>query len=344
MIDDPALTWIDVPPPPPAPSDDARAAAAAVVKAGPTCTLVGTTGSGRRTAALLAAAELDGDVYLVPALPWRIPGALREIARRLGVPTPVELSTDTLVAIAQGAMLGKRGTIILDGRVHALAPMIDAITPPDGWRTILLAPGDQDDAAVIGARLDLPPPDPRDPRPLAPDLAAVLAAAAYFDPYEGAPRPLLAEVAGLEHAPAEAAIDRLIAAGRLRPARDRRRVLPTLDDHQHRPDPGDPTTRAFAERYVALFAAWCARAGGDARHLLADDRSNLMTSLSIWQEVAPVGLVDGFAWALPMLLDDAGCVEAAKLVISAARFGGDDADRLATEATRRMGWDFPGKS
>ena len=94
----------------------------------------------------------------------------------------------------------------------------------------------------------------------------------------------------------------------------------------------------MAERFVVAMAAWCARAGDDVRHALADDRANLMTSLSIWQDVAPISLVDGFAPALPMLLDDVGCHQAAKMLIQATRFGSDDAHRLGADANRRMGW------
>ena len=155
---------------------------------------------------------------------------------------------------------------------------------------------------------------------------------------EGAPRALLSAVAGLDEDAMTAAIARLIDRGALRPARDRRRVLPTLHGFQHRPEATDPTSRAMAERFVLTLASWCRRVGPEARHALADDRGNLMTSLSIWQEVAPITLVDGFAHALPMLLDDACCHEAAKVVIQATRFGDDDALALGADANRRMGW------
>lgn len=335
MIDDPAQTWIELPPAPPA-TDAVRAIADEVVAtlaSRDAVTLVGSPGSGRRTAALHAAHALDPAGYLVPALPWRAPGALREIARRLGVPTPVELSPRTIVTTARGAMDGHRGTLVLDARVRAEGGLLHAITPP-GWRTILLVP---DDSVIIGERIDLPAAPPP-PLIAAGDDATVYAAASLFDPWEGAPRSLLSATAGLDEEHMASAISRLLEVGALRPARDRRRVMPTLHAHLQRPEPTAPTIRAIAERFVETMASWCLRAGDDARHQLADDRGNLMTSLAIWQEVAPVDLVDGFAFALPMLLDDTACHQAAKLVIQATRFAGDRALALGADANRRMSW------
>jgi|GEM_PF-3381016 len=338
MIDDAAQTWIELPPPPTAPSDAARAAAAAIAASqrGEVVSLVGTPGSGRRTAALLAAAALRGDAYLIPALPWRAPGAMGEIARRLGLSPPHELSTGTLLQLARGAMDGKHGTLILDARVHADAKLIGALTAP-GWKTIVLVPADEVATASFGTRIDLPHPPPRAATP-AGDDTTLLAAAAFFDPWEGAPLPLLSAVAGLDDDTAAAAVARLMAAGSLRPARDHRRVLPNLYAHQERSEPTDPTNRPLAERFVTAMAAWCARTAGDVRRQLADDRANLMSSLAIWQAVAPITMVDGFAHALPFLLDDVGCHEAAKLVIQATRFGGEEAHAAGRRANQRMGW------
>lgn len=342
MIDDPVQTWIELPPPPPHPSAGAQAAAAEVLDAmrggADTVTLLGVPGSGRRTAALLAARDLGGDAYVVPALPWRAPGALRELARRVGVPTPVELKPQTIVAIARGALEGKSGTIVLDARVRAEPALLEVLRPPSGWRTIVLAPHDEAEGA-LGRSIELLLPG-------APPVAAafdqeLLRAAAYFDPWEGAPVALLAAVAGQDERETASGISRLIEAGLLRPARDPRGVMPTLHAHQERAehtDPGDPTNRALAERFVLAMATFCARAGADARAALADDRANLMTALSIWPDVAPVGLASGFAYALPMLLDDSGCHEAAKLVIQATRVGDEATAARGADARRRMGW------
>ena len=189
-------------------------------------------------------------------------------------------------------------------------------------------------AGVAPIRLPAPPPPP--PVPDGPEERAVAAAASLFDPWEGAPRAYLTAVAGLERSAADAAVDRLVARGLLRSARDATRVLPTIHAFQARPAPTDPAIRAHAERFVLTLAAACTRAGDAARIHLADDRANLMTALALWPDVGAPELVEGFAVALPFLLDDAMCRDAARLVIEAAPAGSPAARRLAEEARVRI--------
>ncbi len=164
----------------------------------------------------------------------------------------------------------------------------------------------------------------------------MLTAASYFDPWEGAPRVLVAAVAELSVAATDAAIERLLGAGRLRPARDPGRVLTTLHDYQARPEVTDPRERPFAERFVAAMATMCGRTIHDTERVLAADRANVMTALAIWPAVAAPGLVTGFAHALPMLIDDLGCEEAVKAVMSAGRYGDDAAQRAIARAEQRL--------
>ncbi len=335
MPDDYApLTWVEAPPAP-APAPAAVADALAAVRADGAVTLTGSDGSGRRTTALHVAAALGPPSYLIPGVPWRAPEALREISARLGQWIPPRQRPQVLVTIAQ-ATLAERpgGTLIVDARIQADPGLLAALRPAPGWRAILLAPRDIDADSAWGARIDLPAVAP--PAPLAGDDAAVLTAASYFDPWEGAPRALLAAVADLPTAATDAAIARLLATGRLRPASDPGRVLPTLHDYQARPEVTDPRERPFAERFVAAMATLCGRTIHDAERVLAADRANVMTALATWPAVAPPGLVTGFAHALPMLLDDLGCEEAAKAVMSVARHGDDAAQRAIDHAQRRL--------
>ncbi|MBL8625260.1 MAG: hypothetical protein JNK64_28375 [Myxococcales bacterium] len=335
MLQDHApLTWVEAPPAPqPAPSavEDALVA----VRADGAVTLTGSDGSGRRTTALHVAAALALPAYLVPGLPWRAPEALREISRRLDQWIPPRQRPQVLVTIAQ-ATLAERpgGTIIVDARVKADPGLLAALRPPPGWRAILLAPRGLDADVAWGAAIDLPDASP----PATPegDDAAALTAASYFDPWEGAPRALVAAVADLPRPASDAAIDRLVAAGRLRPARDPARVLPTLHDYQARPEVTDPRERPFAERFVAAVATLCGRTIPDPDRTLALDRANIMTALSIWPAVAPKGLVVGFAHALPVLIDDLGCDEAAKAVMSVGRYGDDAAQQAIARAEARL--------
>lgn len=336
MPDDYApLTWVEAPPAP-APAPAVVADAVAAVRADGAVTLTGSDGSGRRTTALHAAAALGAaPAFLVPGVPWRAPEALREISARLGQWIPPRQRPQVLVTLAQ-ATLAERpgGTIIVDARIQADPGLLAALRPAPGWRAILLAPRDIEADTLWGARVDLPDATP--PAPVAGDDAAVLAAASYFDPWEGAPRIMLAAVAGLAPDATEAAIGRLLAAGRLRPATDPGRVLTTLHDYQARPEVTDPRERAFAERFVAAMATLCGRTIHDAERVLAADRANVMTALAIWPAVAPPGLVTGFAHALPMLLDDLGCEEAAKAVMSVGRHGDDAAQRAVDRAQQRL--------
>lgn len=335
MLDDHVpLTWVEAPPAPP-PAPPALADALAAVRADGAVTLTGTDGSGRRTTALHVAAALEGAAYLIPGVPWRAPEALREISRRLDQWIPPRQRPQVLVTIAQ-ATLAERpgGTLIVDARVKADAGLLAALRPAAGWRAILLAPADLDADVAWGARIALP--DVAPPAPVTDADAAVLTAASYFDPWEGAPRGLLAVVAELPVATTDAAIDRLLVAGRLRPGSDPGRVLPTLHDYQARPEVTDPRERPFAERFVATMAAMCGRTIHDTTRSLGPDRANVMTALAIWPAVAPPGLVAGFAHALPMLLDDLGCEEAAKAVMSLARYGDEAAQRAIDRAEQRL--------
>lgn len=335
MSDDVPLPWVEAPPAPPAPPpvvDDALAH----LRADGAVTLAGSDGSGRRTAALHVVATLEAaHAYLVPGVPWRAPEALREIGRRLDTRMPPELPPQTIVKLAHAAMTERDGgVLVVDARIQADPGLLAALRPPAGWRAILLAPGDIDAATAWGAIVPLASGDP--PPALTGDDGAVLAAASYFDPWEGAPRPLLAAVADRSPEVTDAAIERLLTAGRLRPSRDRDRVLPTLHDYQARPEVSDPRERPFAERYVAAIAALCGRTKPDEPRALAPDRGNVMTALSLWPSVSPPGLVAGFALALPMLLDDRACHEAAKLIIDASRYGDAAAQQAISRAQRRL--------
>jgi hypothetical protein len=338
MFDEAPLTWVDAPPPPAAgPAVMAIASTvAAALAAGEAVTLVGASGSGRRTTALHAVAALaPRRAYVVPAIPWRAPEALREIARQLGVISPGGLRPETLLALATGAMAdAPGGVVVVDARLRADPELLAMLRPPAGWRAILLAPAALADDRAWGARIALPPPSP-----LAPpdgDDAEVLAAAAWFDPWEGAPRALVPAVADREPAATQAAIDRLLAGGHLRPARDPRRVLPPLALHERRPDLAAAAGRALAERFVAAIATWCRRAGADGGRLLIDDRANVMTALALWPDLAPPGLVAGFAHALPMLVEDVGCRPAIATIFDAARFGDEATPALIASARRLM--------
>ncbi|MBK9030111.1 MAG: hypothetical protein IPL61_02025 [Myxococcales bacterium] len=339
MLDDAPLTWVDCPPAPPASAAvrDLAGAAAAALRDGGAVTLAGADGSGRRTAALTLVAALAAPrAYLVPGVPWRAPEALREIARQLGTPSPPGVRPQTLVALARGVLAAAPGgVIVVDARVQADPGLLARIRPPDGWSAVLLAPREIDADTAWGRRLDAPAPAPI--VPVTDDDATVLAATAYFDPWEGAPRALVPAVAHLPEDLVAAALDRLLAAGRLRLARDARRVLPTVADFQARPEPTAPAARAMSERFVSAIATWCGRTKTDAEFLLADDRANVMTALSMWQQTSPPGLVAGFARALPMLVDDVMCHEAAKMIMSAERFGDTDTPGLVAQATRRLG-------
>lgn len=200
------------------------------------------------------------------------------------------LRTDGAVTLT--GVDGSGRTLIVDARIQADASLLAAIRPPAGWHAILLAPREVDAATAWGPRLDLP--DPAAPAALAGDDAAVLAAASYFDPWEGAPRILLAAVAGLAADATDAALGLLLATGRLRPASDPARVLTTLHDYQARPEVTDPRERPYAERFVAAIATLCGRTIHDTTRALAPDRANVMTALAIWPAVAPPGLVTGF--------------------------------------------------
>lgn len=328
------LPWVEAPPPPTSPAV-AIADALAAVRADGAVTLTGSDGSGRRTTALQLAAALEPPAYVIPGVPWRAPEALREISRRLDQWIPPRQRPQVLVTIAQ-ATLAERpgGTLIVDARIQADPGLLAALRPPAGWRAILLAPRDVDADTAWGRRVDLP--DAAPPPPLAEPDAAVLTAASYFDPWEGAPRVLVAAVAELSVAATDAAIERLLGAGRLRPARDPGRVLTTLHDYQARPEVTDPRERPFAERFVAAMATMCGRTIHDTERVLAADRANVMTALAIWPAVAAPGLVTGFAHALPMLIDDLGCEEAVKAVMSAGRYGDDAAQRAIARAEQRL--------
>jgi hypothetical protein len=328
------LPWVEAPPPPTSPAV-AIADALAAVRADGAVTLTGSDGSGRRTTALQLAAALEPPAYVIPGVPWRAPEALREISRRLDQWIPPRQRPQVLVTIAQ-ATLAERpgGTLIVDARIQADPGLLAALRPPAGWRAILLAPRDVDADTAWGRRVDLP--DAAPPPPLAAPDAAVLTAASYFDPWEGAPRVLVAAVAELSVAATDAAIERLLGAGRLRPARDPGRVLTTLHDYQARPEVTDPRERPFAERFVAAMATMCGRTIHDTERVLAADRANVMTALAIWPAVAAPGLVTGFAHALPMLIDDLGCEEAVKAVMSAGRYGDDAAQRAIARAEQRL--------
>jgi hypothetical protein len=113
-------------------------------------------------------------------------------------------------------------------------------------------------------------------------------------------------------------------------------VLTTLHDYQARPEVTDPRERPFAERFVAAMATLCGRTIHDTERVLAADRANVMTALAIWPAVAAPGLVTGFAHALPMLIDDLGCEEAVKAVMSAGRYGDDAAQRAIARAEQRL--------
>lgn len=335
MLDDYApLTWVEAPPPP-APAPPALADALAALRTDGAVTLTGGDGSGRRTTALHVAAALGPPAYLIPGVPWRAPEALREISARLGQWIPPRQPPRVLVTIAQ-ATLAERpgGTLIVDARIQAAPGLLAALRPGPGWRALLLAPRGVDADTAWGARIELP--DAAPPAPLAGDDAAVQTAASYFDPWEGAPRALLPAIAERSTAATDAAIDRLLAAGRLRPARDPARVLATVHDYQARPEATDPRERPFAERFVAAMATLCGRTIHDAERVLAADRANVMTALAIWPAVAPPGLVTGFAHALPMLLDDLGCEEAVNSVMAVARHGDDAAQRAIDQARRRL--------
>lgn len=337
MFDEAPLTWVDAPPAPPADAATAARAhdVAAALARGEPITLTGSPGSGRRTTALLAAAALaPRRAYLVPALPWRAPEALREIARQLGVVSPGGLRPDTLLALAHGAMVeAAGGLLIIDARLHLDAALLNLLRPPAGWGAVVLAPAGA--TPPWGAPLALPPPSPVAAL-VDDDAAAVLAAAAWFDPWEGAPRALLPAIAARSTEATDDAIGRLLARGRLRPARDPRRVLPPLTLHEDRPAPTDAAGRGAAERFVAAVAAWCRRTGDDGDRLLVDDRANVMTALALWPQVAPPGLVAGFAHALPMLIEDVGCHPAIEQIIAAARFGDDATPPLVARARRLM--------
>jgi hypothetical protein len=200
----------------------AIADALAAVRADGAVTLTGSDGSGRRTTALHLAAALEPPAYLIPGVPWRAPEALREISRRLDQWIPPRQRPQVLVTIAQ-ATLAERpgGTLIVDARIQADPGLLAALRPPAGWRAILLAPRDVDADTAWGRRVDLP--DAAPPPPLAEPDAAVLTAASYFDPWEGAPRVLVAAVAELSVAATDAAIERLLAGG---PAAPRARSRP----------------------------------------------------------------------------------------------------------------------
>ena len=333
--DDVPLPWVEAPPPPPTPPavvDDALAH----LRADGAVTLAGGDGSGRRTAALHLVAALEAaHAYLVPGVPWRAPEALREISRRLDTRVPPELKPQLIVKLAQAAMAEHGGgVLVVDARIQADPGLLAALRPPASWRAILLAPADVDAATAWGAIVALPSGDP--PLALTGDDGAELAAASYFDPWEGAPRPLLAAVADLSPEATDAAIERLLAAGRLRPSRDPGRVFPTLHDYQARPETSDPRERPFAERYVAAIATLCGRTTPEDARTLAPDRGNVMTALALWPAVAPPGLVVGFSHALPMLLDDRACHEAAKSVIAAGRYGDDTSATIISRAQRRL--------
>ncbi len=338
MFDEAPLTWVDAPPPPPA---DAAVLArardvAAVLARGEAVTLIGASGSGRRTTALHAVAALTPRrAYVVPAIPWRAPEALREIARQVGVVSPGGLPPETLLTLATGALAdAPGGVIVVDARLHADPALLAMLRPPPGWGAVLLAPSGVAPAVAWGARLELPVAAV--PAPIAADDAAVLAATAWFDPWEGAPRALLAAIADRQTAATEAALDRLLARGHLRPARDARRVLPPVALHVSRPAPTDVAGRGPAERFVATLAAWCKRTGDDGGRLLVDDRANVMTALALWRDLAPPGLVAGFAHALPMLVEDVGCHVAIDLIVAAERFGDDATPALIARARRLM--------
>ena len=91
----------------------------------------------------------------------------------------------------------------------------------------------------------------------------------------------------------DAAIERLLAAGRLRPSRDPGRVFPTLHDYQARPETSDPRERPFAERYVAAIATLCGRTTPEDARTLAPDRGNVMTALALWRVEARLRLLAG---------------------------------------------------
>jgi energy-coupling factor transporter ATP-binding protein EcfA2 len=122
MFDEAPLTWVDAPPPPAAgPAVMAIASTVtAALAADEAVTLVGATGSGRRTAALHAVAALAQRAYVVPAIPWRAPEALREIARQAGVVSPGGLRPETLLTLASGAMRdAPGGVVVVDARLRA---------------------------------------------------------------------------------------------------------------------------------------------------------------------------------------------------------------------------------
>ena len=335
MSDDVPLSWVEAPPAPTAPPAVVDAALAHL-RADGAVTLAGGDGSGRRTAALHVVAALEAaHAYLVPGVPWRAPEAFRDIARRLDGRMPPELAPQLIVKLTQAAMAERDGgVLVVDARIQADPGLLAALRPPASWRAILLAPADIDADTAWGAIVPLPSGDA--PPLLTGDDGAVLAAASYFDPWEGAPRPLLAAVADLTPEATDAAIERLLIAGRLRPSRDRARVLPTLHDYQARPEVSDPRERPFAERYVAAIATLCGRTKPEATRELAPDRGNVMTALALWPAVAPPGLVVGFAQVLPMLLDDRACHEAAKSIIAAGRYGDDAAQQAIARAQRRL--------
>lgn len=314
----------------------AREVAAALAR-GEAVTLVGAAGSGRRAVALHAVDALaPRRAYLVPAVPWRAPEALREIARQLGVVSPGGLRPETLLALASGAMAtAAGGVVVVDARLHADAALLAMLRPPPGWGAVLLTSSDVAPAITWGARLELAVAAPL-PAALDADDAAVLAATAWFDPWEGAPRALVPAVADRDAAATQAALDRLLTSGLLRSARDPRRVLPPLALHADRPTLASPAGRASAERFVAAIATWCRRTDGDGGRLLVDDRANVMTALAMWPEVAPPGLVAGFAHALPMLVEDVGCHAAIDRILAAERFGDDATPALIASARRLL--------
>jgi hypothetical protein len=281
MFDEAPLTWVDAPPPPAAgPAVMAIASTVtAALAAGEAVTLVGATGSGRRTAALHAVAALARG-----ARTWcrrSRGGRPRRCARsrgRLGVISPGGLRPETLLTLASGAMRdAPGGVVVVDARLRADPALLAMLRPPAGWRAILLAPAALADDRAWGARIALPPPPP-----LAPpdgDDAAVLAAAAWFDPWEGAPRALVPAVADREPAATQAALDRLLAGGHLRAARDPRRVLPPLALHERRPDlaaaAGTRPRRALrrGDRHVVPARRRRRRPAADRRSRQRDDRA-----------------------------------------------------------------------